>query len=280
MKSFNVTHTKQPLMPLRGQWSKRRGSRRPKSAQRGISLLIVIVFVLLSMLLALWASRTSLLNEMVVGNDADYQRAFEAAQALLQDAELDIRGDNADGTTCIGSGDVCRTTTADKIPLETQDVGPLLTDLDTQTTKCRNALCNKRTGRQDFWNYTNATSPAPTNLQPGEVKLELMTVAGVGARYGRYTGAALGNTSAPANPILADTSAANQGGWYWIEVLPYGESSQSSGLVVNTSGGTDNLLTLNLIPSVVYRITALAYGRKPNTMVVLQQTYAQQRRKD
>lgn len=28
---------------------------------------------------------------MVVGNDADYQRAFEAAQSLIQDAELDIQ---------------------------------------------------------------------------------------------------------------------------------------------------------------------------------------------
>lgn len=265
-------------MPPGRQWSQRLGSRRPRSAQRGISLLIVIVFVLLSMLLALWASRTSLLNEMVVGNDADYQRAFQAAQALLQDAELDIRGENADGSPCSGGGDFCRTTTADKIPLETQEVGPLLADLDNQVTKCRNALCTKRTGRQDFWSYINATTPAPTNLQPGEVTLEQLTVAGVGARYGRFTGAALGSSTAPANPILADTSAANRGGWYWIEVLPYDESSQNSGLVV--SAGTGNLLALNLLPSVVYRITALAYGRKPNTMVVLQQTYAQQKLRD
>ena len=68
--------------------------------QRGISLFIVIVLVMLSMLLALWSARTSLFNEMVVGNDADYQRAFEAAQALLQDAEFDIRGERPDGSEC------------------------------------------------------------------------------------------------------------------------------------------------------------------------------------
>ena len=249
-----------------------------------MSLFIVIVFVLLSMLLALWAARTSLFNEIVVGNDADYQRAFEAAQALLQDAELDIRGENADGSVCtpdVNNSDVCRATTPDKIPLEAQEVGPLLADLDTQTTKCRNGLCTKRTGRQDFCNYTSATTTVPANLQPGEVMLSQLTVAGVGARYGQFTGAAKGTSAAPANPILADTSAVNRGGWYWIEVLPYDESSKNSGLVVNASGGTNsNLLALNLLPSVVYRITALAYGRKPNTMVVLQQTYAQQRRKD
>src|SRR5574343_106172 len=76
---------------------------RSGSRQQGVALFVVIVFVMLSMLLALWASRTSLFNEMIVGNDADYQRAFEAAQALLQDAELDIRRENPDGTPCAAS---------------------------------------------------------------------------------------------------------------------------------------------------------------------------------
>lgn len=246
-----------------------------KKTQRGVALFVVIVFVMLSMLLALWASRTSLFNEMVVGNDADYQRAFEAAQALLQDAELDIRGENADGSSCTGSNDACRTATAEKIPLEAKDVGPLLSMLTDQdpaatarttemkSTLCGHGLCAKRADKQDFWN-DSAT-------------LALMTTQSVGARYGQYTGAAAGSSDKPANPILSDTSANNRGGWYWIEVLPYDESSKTSGLIV---GNTNNLLPLNLTPSVVYRITALAYGRKPSTIVVLQQTYAQQKRKD
>ena len=243
-----------------------------RGAQRGISLFIVIVIVMLSMLLALSASRTSLFNEMIVGNDADYQRAFEAAQALLQDAELDIRGESAYGEPCApdndtDKGDICRRTTADKIPLEAQEVGPLLADLDEQTTKCRNGLCTKRVGKQDFWNNTTAANG---------ITVAQMTVNTVGARYGQFTGAAVGSSSAPANPMLADTSAANRGGWYWIEVLPYSDSSKSAGLIVDSG----NLLTLNLRPNVVYRITALSYGRKSNTIVVLQQTYAQQKRKD
>ncbi len=238
-----------------------------RQRQRGVALFVVIVLVMLSMLLALWASRTSLFNEMLVGNDADYQRAFEAAQALLQDAELDIRSEKADGTRCTGSGDICRTSTADKIPLEAQDVMPLLVTLGSQTSQCRNGLCAKRTGKQDFWNNTDE-SKGPTLAQ--------MTAETVGARYGRFTGAAIGSTDAPANPILAATDA-NRGGWYWIEVLPYDESSKNSGLIV---GSTSNLLGLDLTPSVVYRITALAHGHKPSTMVVLQQTYAQQKIRD
>lgn len=251
---------------------------RQPSRQQGVALFVVIVFVMLSMLLALWASRTSLFNEMLVGNDADYQRAFEAAQALVQDAELDIRSENADGSPCIAA--TCRNNigTSKKIPLDAQEVTPLLADLDQETTKCNSGLCIKRTGRQDFWNYTSTSSPTPAPVA-GEIKLEDMTQPNVGARYGQYTGASTGSVSSPANPILADTSANNRGGWYWIEVLRYDESTKNSGLIVGGTN-TDNLLRLNLKPNVVYRITALAYGRKQGTMAVLQQTYARQMRKD
>lgn len=241
--------------------------RRP---QRGVALFVVIVFVMLSMLLALWASRTSLFNEMVVGNDADYQRAFEAAQALLQDAELDIRNQKSDGTPCAGTGDVCRTGIPEQIPLEAKDVGLLLAALDSQATKCSKGLCLKRIDKQDFWNNTD-TSKGYTLAQ--------MADAAVGARYGQYTGATTGDSSHPINPILQwdSSTPAAEGGWYWIEVLPYDESAKTSALIV---GAPNNYLPLNLTPSVVYRITALAYGRKQRTQVVLQQTYAPQKAKD
>ena len=253
-----------------------------------LALFVVLVAVMLSTLLALWASRTSLFNEMVVSNDADYQRAFEAAQALMQDAELDIRGEFAGGKSyqdpisgafdalCVA--DVCRRTTVDKIPLEAKEVGELLAVLESQATRCRNGLCAKRVGRQDFWTYTTSTTPTPApDLTRGEVPLEQLATAGIGARYGQYTGASLGDAANPANPILADRTADNQGGWYWIEVLPYDDSSKNSALI---AGSSQNFLPLNLTPNVVYRITALAYGRKPNNSVVLQETYAPQKRKD
>ncbi|WP_312528741.1 PilX N-terminal domain-containing pilus assembly protein [Comamonas sp.] len=247
--------------------------------QRGVALFVVIVFVMLSMLLALWSARTSLFGEMMVSNDADYQRAFEAAQALLQDAELDIRNENADGSICSGTGDVCRQSTADQIPLEASGAGKLLATLDNQPYKCRNGLCTKRQGKQDFWNNSDATrGPTLAQMSPN-------SGTPVGARYGRYTGAKLGDATNPANPILADRSASNRGGWYWIEVLTYDESSKNSNLIVADDGAgnnvvANNFLTLNLVPNVVYRITSIARGLKPNTTVVLQQTYARQRLKD
>lgn len=264
--------------------------------QRGISLFVVIIFVMLSMLLALWASRTSLFNELIVGNDADYQRAFEAAQAILQDAELDIRGENADGSFCTpndSDGNICRRTTAQKIPLEAQEVGTLLADLADPTKipntapKCKNGICIKRADRpdikdkQDFWNNTDSTKGITLRQMTG---VHTGTTTPVGARYGQFTGAAIGDDDSPASAILRDRSAADQGAWYWIEILPYDDSSKNSGVLVNSTGtgaiNPNNILALNLTPNIVYRITALAYGRKPTTMVVLQQTYARQKLKD
>jgi len=266
--------------------------RQSQRHQRGISLFIVIVFVMLSMLLALWASRTSMFNEMVVGNDADYQRAFEAAQALLLDAELDIRGEKADGSDCrIPTATACRNgnSTQAQIPLEAKETAALLAKLEgiTSGPRCIDALCLKRPGRQDFWNNTGST---PDLTTPGEdVSLEQMMVSTnanrIGARYGQYSGANVGSAS---NPILqignkgADTTRNNEGGWYWIEVLPYDSDADKSRLIAD---GPNNL-ALNLQPSVVYRITAVAHGRKlrneggvdvPVTRVVLQQTYARQK---
>lgn len=255
--------------------------------QQGIALFIVIVFVLLSMLLALWASRTSLFNELIISNDADYQRTFEAAQIILQDAELDIRGENADGSFCVPSssdGNICRRSTAEKFPLEAQEVGILLSDLLTITNgpRCKNGICTKRSDigttkdKQDFWNNNDVskgiTLGQMTGMHAGAIP--------VGARYGQFTGANIGSDSSPANIILRDRTAANKGAWYWIEVLPYDESNKNSGLITSETSSNTNILPLNLTPNIVYRITALAFGRKNNTMVVIQQSYARQKLKD
>lgn len=229
-------------------------------------MFVVIVFVMLSMLLALWAARSSLFNELIVGNDADYQRALEAAQALIQDAELDIRGEQSDGTTpCapVTATEVCRPVGSTIwFPTEDKEVSPLLSKLSAEATGCINGICIKRTGKQDFWNDTTS--------------LNAMMANGVGARYGQFTGAKTGSQS---NSILAQnmtTTPASDGGWYWIEVMPYDPNAGNSGLITN---GSTNI-SLNLFPNVVYRITAIAHGLKSGTQVVLQSTYVRQKVKN
>jgi len=243
--------------------------RRPqKSSQQGISLFVVIVLVLLSSLIALWGSRTAIFNEMVVGNDADYQRAFEAAQALIQDAEFDIRGERSDGASCVpvsGKPEVCRIPNAINtvwIPSEDKETGDILAQLDNAATKCEKGLCLKRITKQDFWN--------------DKATLTSMMANGVGARYGQFTGATTGNASNPILKLNQTTTSPTEGGWYWIEIMPYDSNAGNSGLVTNG----DSNLGLNLKPNIAYRITAIAHGLKPSTQVVLQSTFVRQKLKN
>ena len=238
--------------------------------ERGIALFVVIVFVMLSMLLALWASRTAIFNEMVVGNDADYQRAFEAAQSLIQDAELDIqqfdtkdyRPDDNAALTAVIDGNI---------------VG--FSNERSTSPFCENGLCVKRRGRQDFWNNHTDT----TKADDPEVSFEQMTRANNagkrgGARYGQFTGAKKPDEDDPLFPLLRN-------GWYWIEVLSYADPDAvgGAGLIVNddpNAAAPTDLLDLRLKPSVVYRITAWARGLNPNSTAVIQETYARTRLQD
>lgn len=233
-----------------------------RTRQQGISLYIIIILVMLSMLLALWASRTALFNEMMVGNDADYRRTFEAAQTILQDAELDIRGVNPDATLCTvnaDDGDICRRTTAVYFDIESKDLETLFSSLDAEATKCSKGICQKRADPQDFWNKS--------------ADFVAMTAPNIGARYGQFTGAKIG---AGGNPILNDRAEPSdpkqrRGAWYWVEILPYIDPNVAllGGL---PPGSNVELFAPTRKKLWVYRITALARGLKPNTEVVLQST--------
>lgn len=236
--------------------------------ERGISLYTVIVLVLLSTLLALWASRTSLFNEMIVGNDADYQRAFEAAQAMVQDAELDIQRSAVDGSACIpdaGKPDQCR-------PLGTSLFFPYcngtdrtefltlkaalnnLTAVDGRELRCSKGICKKFIETEDWWNDSTTFG--------------LMTAANLGARYGQFTGAKTGNGS---NPILSLAST-NQGAWYWVEVLDVPDNIPGLMSSASTPSFTKN--TFPTVPGCpMYRITAIALGLKPNTKAIIQSVF-------
>ena len=231
--------------------------------QQGISLFVVLVVVLLSTLLAMWSFRSAWLNQFVVSNDADYARAFEAAQTLMQDAELDVMGLQADGQPCQKNPsnlEICRRNSATvHMPDEKKDFTPLMTALAGQPTKCQFGICQKRTGVQDFWNLDATLTP----------------MLAVGARYGQYTGAT--RAGGPGNNPLLNETAAGKGGWYWVEVMRYVEDDSplmSPSLVKTNSVAYAPMETLPF----VYRITVLVRGNKPGTQVVLQSVVLQQRR--
>lgn len=62
---------------------------------RGFSLIMVMLLVMVVAVLGIGAAQLSLVNERGARNDRDSEIAFQAAEAALVDAELDILGPNA-----------------------------------------------------------------------------------------------------------------------------------------------------------------------------------------
>lgn len=67
-------------------------NQRGKHGQRGFSLITTLILLIVVTVLGLAASRIVLMSEKTARFDRDYQIAFQAAEAALLDAEIDIQG--------------------------------------------------------------------------------------------------------------------------------------------------------------------------------------------
>ena len=208
----------------------------PPVKQQGVSLIIVMVIMLLSSLLVLGGSRVAVLNEFLAGSESDQQRAFEAAQMLLKDAELDIQAT----ATNLRPESMSLSKIDNELLLNLRDAS-----LAAGATQCSNGVCINLGGR-------TSGDPA-TSFWNNPTLLATYTANGVGARYGQFSGAAV-PTGPAANPIVV----ANQA-WYWIELLPFsGQAPDWAQDCVPTRGSAQFL----------FRITALALGRSGVPTVV------------
>ena len=71
-----------------------RSTMRLRSSHQGFSLMTTLILLVVVTLLGIGASQMVLLSERSTRFDRDLQIAFQAAEAALIDAELDIRGPN------------------------------------------------------------------------------------------------------------------------------------------------------------------------------------------
>jgi len=211
--------------------------------QRGVSLLVVMVVVLLITLLTVWAARVALLNEKLAGNDSDHQRAVEAAHAMVRDAELDIRGERFDGSPC--SPYACRAAGASAVfPRSESEFQILHGILVAGSPSCAAGICVSDRVPAQFW-ADDATLAA---MKP------------LAAAYGAHTGAMTGKSG---NPLLSTSGGLHA--WYWVEILPYDMSAAIAG------GPAEGFAPDSAAPF-LYRITAVAQGLKPATQAVIQTT--------
>lgn len=269
--------------------------------QRGVSLVMVLIFLLLAIISVLGAFRAGFLNEKIVGNESDYNRAYAAAEALIRDAEIDIRGrrppydyfqaDGSAGFPCrpttddgnstetasqVGYEDSCRlrgAATTPWFPEDTVDFDKvqLLLNPNVTDNNCKAGIC---------------MPPDTTSLNTIEDQI-LPVVGGttlnrnlIGVPYGsftrRFAPGPVNLTAAQNNPLLATTAAAatapipkvSTNAWYVIEAFPYGTTFNGKG---NKHPATQNAPVKER--NFVYRITAVVVGLNPKTRVVLKSIF-------
>jgi len=220
------------------------GCIRAHPLQRGFSLFVVLIMLLLSALLVIGGAGVANLLESASGNQREYQRAFEAAEAALQDAERDIRQLAFDATTqtylpCSSlPTSPCRKA-ADGRVFPDQDTGLMTAYAAAGDNSCERGICffalkssvAAATGSEafQFWSKTAYQSAY--------------------ASYGQFTGAPNPDT----NPALASAR-------YWIEVIArptskyplYRVTALSTGArAAGGGGGTRVLLQMNIDPDPV-----------------------------
>jgi type IV pilus assembly protein PilX len=78
----------------------------PSSSQRGVSLVIVLLFLLAITGLSVWAARQSMLGEGMARNQVDLEVARQAAESALRDAERDLK--NATPATLLTNASCAR----------------------------------------------------------------------------------------------------------------------------------------------------------------------------
>ena len=77
-----------------------------RALQRGFSLIVVLLMLLIAMVLGIGAAQLTLVGERSARNDRDTEVAFQAAEAALVDAERDVLGPNPDAAQrlCLFNG--------------------------------------------------------------------------------------------------------------------------------------------------------------------------------
>lgn len=108
-----------------------------RTKQQGVSLAIVMIFLVILSMLSISAMQGSSLSSRVARNEADRALAFQAAEAALRDAELDVKNLKANNTACVAGSAGCR--------VENINRG------DGFTTLCPLGLCDSRTFTSPVW---------------------------------------------------------------------------------------------------------------------------------
>lgn len=79
-------------------------SQRDRCRQSGAVLIVGLIFLMVLSLLGVTILQSGMLEERMAGNMRDWNVAFQAAEAALRDAELDVRGGRINGAAGFVAG--------------------------------------------------------------------------------------------------------------------------------------------------------------------------------
>jgi type IV pilus assembly protein PilX len=192
--------------------------------QHGATLVVTLIILIAVSLMGVSATHIALLGEKSSRNDRDRQIAFQAAEAALLDAELDIRG----------SPDGGRTRSA---LFASHSAEGFIDGCGAGAKNIYLGLC-QHSGDQSriAWLIVDFLDEAPGTMR---------TVP-----YGMFTGQSFqtGVGMLPAKPPC-----------YIIELIPYSQAGENAAIEAR---------------SYVYRITAVGFGAREGTRVMLQTVYS------
>jgi len=251
-------------VPKRGKWK--------RSAQRGISIFIVMIVLMLALILVLGGLSIANMNEAIVGNQSEAQRAYASAQALLDAAQRDIR---LNGRFCNNAGTAIGTTdTNSRFPA------------NGVATNCNRRFPGGASYQDDFQTMALGAAPGMGNCVngvcmsngPDDINFDSSTInqAGSPMQITNTSGASYTNawlnvldpTQYGANAAVGGTNLAPSlaNGRYWVEVFQYRTN------MVAVTGTGNAPVPANEYPF-IFRITAMAQGLKGDTVSVLRTYY-------
>jgi type IV pilus assembly protein PilX len=217
----------------------------PKNKQQGATLIVAILFLLVITVLGISAWQIGNGEEKMASLTRDRQIAYEAAEAALRDAEFDITGICAPGNVCTP-----RVPALEK--LRSFDEKP--TNPATPVTCTAAGLCTAPGDKM-----ARQIGQVPVNtLRCGLGGPSTVCGAGQSVTYGRFTRAV-----GAASPYVISTGNNSQR----LAFAPrYTIQAACVGMGNGGTGGCD-------ARRIYYIITAIGFGQRPGTEVVLQTYY-------
>lgn len=222
--------------------------------QRGASLIVVLMLLVIVSLLGVASMQISMMSERAARSDRDMQLAWQGAEAALVDAEIELQGPNnyANSRTAkilasgpsVGTG--CNTTR--------QNAGWLgFCGINSGITYTQGALQDVTIPTWLTVDFTDTSTGAPS------------------VALGTYTGRIFENANIGGGKGIQPALAPR----YIIEVIPPNADAGNPSDIMTTAnahskGGGDDT---NAASGALYRVTSMGFGPRSDIQAVLQTIY-------